>query len=129
VAAARGAARLPATGAALAVLAALADLDEEGAGLDADLLEDPAEDVLEREASDLGFMTGSNNDARWESQNCTGDACNSLAAWRKPGWAATPHATSGNRARAPPSRRHHRLRQSVAMSRCAAIGALLSRLF
>jgi hypothetical protein len=80
VAAARGAARLPATGAALAVLAALADLDEEGAGLDADLLEDPAEDVLEREASDLGFMTGSNNDARWESQNCTGDACNSLAA-------------------------------------------------
>ncbi|UKE79672.1 hypothetical protein [Xanthomonas graminis] len=67
--------------------------------MDADLLEDPAEDVLEREASDLGFMTGSNNDARWESQNCTGDAFNYLAAWRKPGRGTKPHAISGKVAR------------------------------
>ncbi|WP_058197219.1 hypothetical protein, partial [Xanthomonas translucens] len=132
VAAARGAVRLAATAAALA---ALADLDEVGAGLDADLLEDPAEDMLEREASDLGFMTGSNNDAHWESRNCTGDVCNSLAAWRKPGWAAKPHATSRDVASTPPSHGHHLLRESVADvatccdRRALRSTALLSRLF
>jgi hypothetical protein len=102
LAVARAAPRLFATGAALACLAdGLADaLDEGEAGLDADLLEDPAEDVLEREASDLGFMTGSNNDARWESQNCTGGAFNYLAAWRKPAPGTKRRAISGKVARA-----------------------------